>query len=518
MGDIFLSYASEDRPTAEMLANALTECGWAVWWDQEIPTGQEYDKVIEQQIDIAKCVIVLWSSRSIDKRWVRSEANRGLNRNKLLPVLVEKVEIPISFSLLQARRLIGWEGDATHPTFLQLVKDIARILDQPLPPKAVEWVDAQRKRRQVMLAWLALPTVVAAVIMVVLLWWRVPTHVRLDLTVERVEFTVGQRGSSFIQILKAIPFRSLTLERFAKVALEPKSVAVANPAQYDLQQGRFPESAWRSLAMSGGTVWFTSRDRATLPSLTLERATPGSTGVGTLDTVRVNPGTIVTLESTGSKNRAIAMRVEGQETHAVASLHGPALLTADHATPQGLGAIPFTNSDSLTYRLSLRQDSPTVNIHGQPGVLIFNVKPASPASVSLIPDETLPISSVNFLRQDESGDPVSTVIGNGEISYPDVEQIPKRRFSGPDVVGLDRLDRFSIITMVLDPARAGIRLHLDGTARHVMTKHGDFLTDHRLTLFQQLQYSRTFMAFIIVVAWVLTTTIGAHRAYKEFRP
>jgi hypothetical protein len=519
MGDIFISYASDDRPKAKTLANALAACGWTVWWDQDIPTGQEYDKVIEKQIDAARCVIVLWSSRSVEKRWVRSEAGRGLNSNKLLPVLIEKVEIPIAFSLIQARRLIDWSGDTTHPGFLLLLKDIARVLEQPLPPKAVEWVETQQKRRKVVLGLLALPTFVVAVAAVVLMWWRVPTHIRLDLTVDRVEFTVRQGGPSFIQILKTVPFESLTFEHFASVALEPKSVAVADPTQYDLDRGGFPESAWRSVAMTGGTVRFASRDQSRLPSLTLESTTPGqSAGAGTLDTVRVNQGTIVTLELTGKKNPAMTIRVEGKETRALVSLHGPVFLTADHVKPHGLGTIPFANSDSLTYRLQPRLDSPTVNIEGQPDSLLLNVKPTSTASASLLPEEPLPISSVSFLRQGERGDRVSTVTGKGEISYPDFERIPKRDFSAPDVVGLDRLDRFSIIAMELDPQRAVVKLQLEGTAGHVMTKRGDFLADHRLTLFEKFRYNQALAALFIVVTWAALTSFGTYRFYKKFRP
>src|SRR5215831_4334153 len=307
MSDIFLSYASEDRPKAETLANALTACGWAVWWDSEIPGGEEYDKVIEQEVDAAKCLIVLWSHLSVGKRWVRSEAERGLNQKKLLPVLIENVKIPIAFSLIQARRLVHWNGDATHPGFLQLVKDIARVLEQPLPPNAVEWVEVQRKRRKLVLGWLALPTLVVAVITVGFMLWRVPTHILIDITVDRVEFTVGQRGSSFIQILKAVPFQSLTFGRFASTTVEPMSVAIADPSQYDLDQGRFKESAWRALTLTDRIVRFTSRDQVRLPSVTLERAGSGPTGVGILDTVRAKPGTTVTLELTGSQNRGMTM-------------------------------------------------------------------------------------------------------------------------------------------------------------------------------------------------------------------
>jgi len=33
MADIFINYASIDRPTARRLADALEVCGWSVWWD-----------------------------------------------------------------------------------------------------------------------------------------------------------------------------------------------------------------------------------------------------------------------------------------------------------------------------------------------------------------------------------------------------------------------------------------------------------------------------------------------------
>ena len=47
MADIFISYAKADKDNARMLAEALEDRGWSVWWDSKIPTGREFDDVIE---------------------------------------------------------------------------------------------------------------------------------------------------------------------------------------------------------------------------------------------------------------------------------------------------------------------------------------------------------------------------------------------------------------------------------------------------------------------------------------
>ena len=80
MAYVFVSYASEDRPRIASLANALEEEGWSVWWDRTIPPGKSFDEVIEQALDAAGCVIVVWTESAVQSRWVKTEAEEGLRR------------------------------------------------------------------------------------------------------------------------------------------------------------------------------------------------------------------------------------------------------------------------------------------------------------------------------------------------------------------------------------------------------------------------------------------------------
>jgi len=130
-GDIFISYASQDRPTAATLATALLEEGWSVWWDRSIPPGKSFEEVIEAALEAAKCVIVLWSKTSIESDWVKVEADEAMKRRILIPALIEDVRIPLAFRRLQAARLVDWRGSSPHPGFESLMGAIANLVPKP---------------------------------------------------------------------------------------------------------------------------------------------------------------------------------------------------------------------------------------------------------------------------------------------------------------------------------------------------------------------------------------------------
>ena len=119
MSDVFVSYKAEDRPRVEPLVEALEAEGLDVWWDVHVGAGEAWRETIADQLDAAKCVIVIWSRRSTgrDGRFVRDEANRAQHRGTYLPVTIESVEPPLGFGEVQALSLTGWKGDRSDPHF-----------------------------------------------------------------------------------------------------------------------------------------------------------------------------------------------------------------------------------------------------------------------------------------------------------------------------------------------------------------------------------------------------------------
>ncbi len=134
MSDIFISYASEDRATAQKFADALESLGWSVWWDREIPLGKAFDQVIEEELNAARCVIVLWSKDAVRSRWVKTEAAAAADRECLIPVLIDDTVIPFEFKRIQTAMLMGWQGDAADPEFNPVIGAVRQLLGQSRAP------------------------------------------------------------------------------------------------------------------------------------------------------------------------------------------------------------------------------------------------------------------------------------------------------------------------------------------------------------------------------------------------
>ncbi len=94
--DLFLSYSRQDTAKIEALAATLQQAGWSVWWD-----------------------------------WVRAEAAHALESNKLLPIRLDKVALPLRFIHVHTIDLSSWSGSGTDPSCQKLVAELHDLLGKP---------------------------------------------------------------------------------------------------------------------------------------------------------------------------------------------------------------------------------------------------------------------------------------------------------------------------------------------------------------------------------------------------
>lgn len=138
MSDIFISYARPDRDKAEQLARTLETQGWSVWWDRELLAGHVFAQEIAEALAKAKAVIVLWSQASVASNWVKDEAQEGVARGALVPVLMEKVALPLGFRQFEAADLSDWDGSPDDPGLQKVLRGVAELLGRPYKPPVVE--------------------------------------------------------------------------------------------------------------------------------------------------------------------------------------------------------------------------------------------------------------------------------------------------------------------------------------------------------------------------------------------
>jgi TolB-like protein/Tfp pilus assembly protein PilF len=133
--DIFLSYSRDDQARAKLFAEAFEREGFRVWWDVGLRAGEAYDTVTETALKTAKAVVVLWSKRSVESRWVRAEATLADRNRTLVPAMIEACERPLMFELTQTAELMHWQGDAGDKGWRGFLADVKRFVARELAPE-----------------------------------------------------------------------------------------------------------------------------------------------------------------------------------------------------------------------------------------------------------------------------------------------------------------------------------------------------------------------------------------------
>src|SRR6202050_1669175 len=131
--DIFLSYSRDDQATARLFAESFEREGFSIWWDVTLNAGEAYDQVSEKALREAKAVVVLWSKKSVESRWVRAEATTADRNKTLVPAMIEECLRPIMFELTHTADLSHWAGDANDKAWLSYVAGVRRFVERGAP-------------------------------------------------------------------------------------------------------------------------------------------------------------------------------------------------------------------------------------------------------------------------------------------------------------------------------------------------------------------------------------------------
>jgi TPR repeat protein len=133
MADVFFSYKREDRHRVKLFWHELQKLGFEVAWDQEILTGEAWERWILDQLVASKVVLVFWSHESILSQFVKKEARLAYDAKKLLPVYIDRLTVIekaglMGFDGLQYAELYNWKGNIEDPAWQSLVTAIERAI------------------------------------------------------------------------------------------------------------------------------------------------------------------------------------------------------------------------------------------------------------------------------------------------------------------------------------------------------------------------------------------------------
>lgn len=134
---VFLSYSRADQKRALPVIKALEAAGLQVWWDGLLEGGATYLPTTEAALESADAVVVLWSKVSVESNWVRDEAQRGRDRQCLVPLTIDGTMPPLGFRQFQVIDIAKWRGKAGDPQIERAIRAVWTFAGQeptiPIP-------------------------------------------------------------------------------------------------------------------------------------------------------------------------------------------------------------------------------------------------------------------------------------------------------------------------------------------------------------------------------------------------
>jgi uncharacterized protein DUF262/TIR domain-containing protein len=130
MAEIFISYAHHNKAKVQDLAQRLEKHGYSIFYDQDLNGGDPWREKLNTELDAARVVIGVWDEKTVkDSRFTIEECSRAAEVNKLIPVLVDELEVsgyPLGLATLQTINLADDADDGE--SFTRLLRSIKQKL------------------------------------------------------------------------------------------------------------------------------------------------------------------------------------------------------------------------------------------------------------------------------------------------------------------------------------------------------------------------------------------------------
>lgn len=130
MADVFISYKREDRPRVEALNALLLDLELTAWFDAGIEVGAAWEARILEEAETAAAMVVCWSFAATASPWVKREAEIGLRRGVLVPVMLQWCAPVAPFDGVQTADLTTWDGAPDDPHVQRVLTRIEQLTEK----------------------------------------------------------------------------------------------------------------------------------------------------------------------------------------------------------------------------------------------------------------------------------------------------------------------------------------------------------------------------------------------------
>lgn len=169
--DVFISYSSKDKPTADATCAVLEQHNIRCWMaPRDIMPGADWSESIVDALQISRAMVLVFSTNANLSQQIKREVERAVNKGiPVIPLRIENVmpEKSLEYFLSTPHWL-----DAFNPPLEQHLNYLAQVIQHildgktvPEPPKPVPAPAAKLDRRTLMIG--------AAAVVVALIGWMI---------------------------------------------------------------------------------------------------------------------------------------------------------------------------------------------------------------------------------------------------------------------------------------------------------------------------------------------------------